>query len=135
MVPAGNAFGVLSRKSHLLCLVYGIFYLAIKFGESIYRGNGKRNEINHIICVKSVTLINFACTTSVLPFRQIGGYNVVIQSVQNYRVLRKSGVTVRKTIDIIIAKFCIMEGLTLLHGDHDFDPMVSYFFLKTPMPL
>ena len=71
---------------------------------------------------------------SALPFRQIGGYNVAIQSAQNYRVLRKFGVTVRKTIDIIIATFCIMEGLALLHDDRDFDPMVSHFSLKTPIP-
>jgi len=71
---------------------------------------------------------------SALPFRQIGGYSVAIQSAQNCRVLRKFGVTVRKTIDIIIATFCIMEGLTLLHDDRDFDPMVSPFSLKTPMP-
>jgi predicted nucleic acid-binding protein len=70
---------------------------------------------------------------SALQFRQIGGYNVAIQSAENYRVLRKSGVTVRKTIDIIIATFCIIEGLTLLHDDRDFDPMVSHFSLKTPM--
>lgn len=69
-----------------------------------------------------------------LPFRQIGGYNVAVQSAQNYRLLRKAGVTVRKTIDIIIATFCIMEGLTLLHDDRDFDPMVSHFSLKTPTP-
>ena len=48
-----------------------------------------------------------------LPFRQMGGYNVAIQSAQNYRKLRKAGVTVRKTIDIIIATFCIIEGFTL----------------------
>lgn len=75
---------------------------------------------------------NFLCG---LPFRQIGGYNVAIKSAQNYRLLRKAGVTVRKTIDIIIATFCIMEGLALLHDDRDFDPMVSHFSLKTPMPL
>ena len=69
---------------------------------------------------------------STLPFRQIGGYDVAIQSAQNYRFLRKASVTVRKTIDIIIATFCIMEGLTLLHDDRDFDPMVSHFSLKTP---
>lgn len=72
---------------------------------------------------------------SALQFRQIGGYNVAIQSAINYRILRKSGVTVRKTIDIIIATFCIMEGLTLLHDDRDFDPMVTHFSLKTPSPL
>jgi len=72
---------------------------------------------------------------SALQFRQIGGYNVAIQSAINYRILRKSGVTVRKTIDIIIATFCIMEGLTLLHDDRDFDPMVTHFSLRTPSPL
>ena len=71
---------------------------------------------------------------SALPFRQIGGYNVAIQSAQNYRILRKSGVTVRKTIDIIIGTFCIMEGLPLLHDDRDFGPMVSHFSLMTPSP-
>jgi len=66
-----------------------------------------------------------------LPFRQIGGYNVAVQSAQNYRLLRRTGVTVRKTIHIIIATFCIMEGLRLLHDDRDFDLMVSHFSLKT----
>ena len=71
---------------------------------------------------------------SALPFRQIGGYNIAVQSAQNYRRLRKVGVTVRKTIDIIIGTFCIIEGLILLHDDRDFDPMVSYFSLMTPTP-
>ncbi len=71
---------------------------------------------------------------SALPFRQIAGYNVAVQSAQNYRFLRRTGVTVRKTINIIIATFCIMEGLILLHDDRDFDPMVSHFSLKTPTP-
>jgi len=71
---------------------------------------------------------------SALLFRQIGGYNVAIQSAQNYRALRKAGVTVRKTVDIIIATFCIIEDYTLLHDDRDFDPMVTHFSLKTPLP-
>jgi predicted nucleic acid-binding protein len=71
---------------------------------------------------------------SALSFRQIGGYNVAVQSAQNYRLLRKAGVAVRKTIDIIIATFCIMEGLTLLHDDRGFDPMAAHFPLKTPTP-
>jgi predicted nucleic acid-binding protein len=69
-----------------------------------------------------------------LPFRQMGGYNVAIQSAQNYRQLRKAGVTVRKTIDIIIVTFCIIEGLTLLHDDRDFDPIGSHFPLKAFVP-
>lgn len=71
---------------------------------------------------------------STLPFRQIGGYNVAIQSAQNYRILRKTGITVRKTIDVMIGTFCIMEGLPLLHDDRDFDPMVSHLSLRTPSP-
>ena len=71
---------------------------------------------------------------SALPFHQIGGYNVAVQSAQHYRRLRKAGVTVRKTIDIIIGTFCIIEGLILLHDDRDFDPMVSHFSLQTPTP-
>ena len=69
-----------------------------------------------------------------LSFRQMGGYNVAIQSAQNYRQLRKAGITVRKTIDIIIATFCIIEELTLLHDDRDFDPMASHFPLKVFLP-
>jgi predicted nucleic acid-binding protein len=69
-----------------------------------------------------------------IPFRQMGGYNVAIQSAQNYRQLRKARVTVRKTIDIIIATFCIVEGLTLLHDDRDFNPIASHFPLKAFVP-
>ena len=69
-----------------------------------------------------------------LPFRSIGGYDVAVQSAQNYRTLRKSGITVRKTIDIIIATFCIIEGLTLLHDDRDFDPMEIHYGLQTASP-
>ena len=65
-----------------------------------------------------------------LPFHQIGGYQVAVQSAQNYRILRKKGVTVRKTIDVIIGTYCILEGLPLLHDDRDFDPMVSHLALK-----
>jgi predicted nucleic acid-binding protein len=70
----------------------------------------------------------------VLPFHQIGGYQVAVQSAQNYRILRKKGVTVRKTIDVIIGTYCILEGLPLLHDDRDFDPMVSHLSLKVLSP-
>ena len=69
-----------------------------------------------------------------LPFHQIGGYQIAVQSAQNYRILRKRGVTVRKRIDIIIGTYCILEGLPLLHDDSDFDPMVSHLSLKVISP-
>ena len=69
-----------------------------------------------------------------LPFRQMGGYQVAVQSAQNYRNLRKKGVTVRKTIDVIIGTYCILEDLPLLHDDRDFEPMVSHLSLKILSP-
>ena len=69
-----------------------------------------------------------------LPFRQMGGYKVAVQSAQNYRILREKGVTVRKTIDVIIGTYCILEGLPLLHDDRDFEPMVSHLALKILPP-
>ncbi len=71
---------------------------------------------------------------SLLPFRQMGGYDMAIQSAQNYRRLRKAGITVPKTIDVIIATFCIIYGLTLLHDDRDFNPIASHFPLKMSAP-
>ncbi|MBA3017143.1 MAG: PIN domain nuclease [Proteobacteria bacterium] len=71
---------------------------------------------------------------SILQFREIGGYEIALQSAQNYRLLRKKGVTVRKTIDVIIGTFCISEGITLLHNDRDFEPMVSHLSLKVLTP-
>jgi predicted nucleic acid-binding protein len=42
-----------------------------------------------------------------LPFYELGGYQVCLQAARNYRLLRRHGVTVRKTIDVIIATTCI----------------------------
>jgi predicted nucleic acid-binding protein len=71
---------------------------------------------------------------SALPFHEIGGYQVAMQSAQNYRILRKKGVTVRKTIDVMIGTYCILERLPLLHDDRDFDPMVSHLSLMVISP-
>ena len=71
---------------------------------------------------------------SILPFHEIGGYQVAVNSAQNYRTLRKKGITVRKTIDIIIGTFCILKDLSLLHDDRDFTPMVEHFSLKVLTP-
>ncbi|HXP32159.1 MAG TPA: PIN domain nuclease [Stellaceae bacterium] len=50
----------------------------------------------------------------------------------NYRQLRGRGITVRKTIDLIIATFCIEHGHVLLHSDRDYDPFVQHLGLRTP---
>ncbi|MBA4155743.1 MAG: hypothetical protein C0512_15530, partial [Flavobacterium sp.] len=48
---------------------------------------------------------------------------------ENYRALRKQGITIRKTIDVIIATYCIEHQLPLLYSDRDFDPFVTYLGL------
>ena len=65
-----------------------------------------------------------------LPFVPIMGRTIALQSAENYRSLRRKGVTVRKTIDIIIGTFCIYYQLPLLHDDRDFEPMVRFLGLK-----
>ncbi len=51
-----------------------------------------------------------------------GGADLAVAAAANYRALRAKGLTVRKTIDCLIATFCIREGHQLLHSDRDFDP-------------
>ena len=46
---------------------------------------------------------------------------IAVQSARNFRKLRSVGITVRKTIDCLIATCCIENDLQLLHNDHDFD--------------
>jgi predicted nucleic acid-binding protein len=65
-----------------------------------------------------------------LVFKEMLGRQLAVKSAQNYRHLRKKGVTVRKTIDVMIATFCIENGLALLHSDKDFDPMTKHLGLK-----
>ena len=64
------------------------------------------------------------------PCFDIGGKEIAIQSAKNYRFLRKKGVTVRKTIDTMIATFCIQNKFTLLHNDRDFEPFNKFLNLK-----
>lgn len=60
---------------------------------------------------------------------QMGGYDLAVTSAQNYRRLRKAGITPRKTIDVIIATFCIEKKHQLLHSDKDFDVMQEHLGL------
>lgn len=68
---------------------------------------------------------------ALLPFREMLGREVALQTARNYRVLRKQGVTVRKTVDVMIGTFCILNNIPLLHKDRDFDPMEKWLGLVT----
>ena len=66
-----------------------------------------------------------------LIFQPMVGRGVAAASARNYRALRAGGVTVRKTIDVLIATFCMENGHSLLHADRDFDPMARHLGLRT----
>jgi predicted nucleic acid-binding protein len=65
-----------------------------------------------------------------LTIVELGGREIALQAAQNFRTLRKLGVTVRKTIDTMIATRCIESGYELLHDDRDFDPFVKHLGLR-----
>jgi predicted nucleic acid-binding protein len=56
--------------------------------------------------------------------------DLAIKSADNFRALRKQGITIRKTVDVIIATFCIEKGHSLLFLDKDFIPFVQHLGLK-----
>lgn len=62
-------------------------------------------------------------------FMEMLGLDLAIKSAENYRFLRKKGVTVRKTIDVIIGTFCIHNNIALLYDDLDFDPLTKHLGL------
>ncbi|MBU4569148.1 MAG: VapC toxin family PIN domain ribonuclease, partial [Alphaproteobacteria bacterium] len=66
-----------------------------------------------------------------LEYRDMLGRENALAAAQNYRRLRAKGVTVWKTIDVMIATFCITGGYTLLHADRDFDVMRDTLGLLT----
>lgn len=69
-------------------------------------------------------------TLTALTVIELGGQDVAIQAARNFRVLRRFGVTVRKTIDTIIATRCIENRHHLLHNDRDFEPFVKHLGLQ-----
>jgi len=60
----------------------------------------------------------------------LGGADVAVEAAKNYRKLRSLGVTVRKTIDTVIATRCIVSGHMLLHSDRDFDAFEQHLGLR-----
>ncbi|EPR15493.1 twitching motility protein PilT [Sphingobium indicum IP26] len=62
---------------------------------------------------------------------EISGRDIAVQAARNFRILRGLGVTVRKTINTLIATRCIEAGLTLLHSDRDFDPFTEHLGLDS----
>lgn len=65
-----------------------------------------------------------------LAYEPMVGRNIALASALNYRTLRAKGITVRNTIDMLIATFCMEKGHQLLHTDRDFDPISEHLGLE-----
>lgn len=61
-----------------------------------------------------------------LTFFEMLGRKMALRSAENFRILRKKGITIRKTADVIIATFCIEKKIPLLFSDKDFKPFVRH---------
>jgi predicted nucleic acid-binding protein len=64
-----------------------------------------------------------------LPLFDMVGFRMAEKSASNYRLLRAKGVTVRKTVDVLIGTFCAEHGMQLIHNDSDFDLMAKHIGL------
>ena len=67
--------------------------------------------------------------TSLTVFNMLG-LEIAIKSADNFRILRKQGITIRKTNDVIIATFCLENDHSLLFSDKDFIPFVQHLGLN-----
>lgn len=65
---------------------------------------------------------------------ETGGEDLAIEAARNFRSLRQRGHTVRKTIDCLIATFCLRQGHSLLHRDRDYDPFEDILGLAVIHP-
>ncbi|MDR1232053.1 MAG: PIN domain nuclease [Spirochaetaceae bacterium] len=83
---------------------------------------GFRHERDYAVAEKIMTS---------LMYRAFWGKHHARQVAHNYRFLRRKGITIRSTIDVIIGTFCIKNDFSLLHNDPaDFDPMEKHLGLK-----
>jgi predicted nucleic acid-binding protein len=64
-----------------------------------------------------------------LPQFDMVGFLIAEKSASNYRILRSRGVTIRKTIDVLIGTFCVERGFRIAHYDSDFDLMARHIGL------
>jgi predicted nucleic acid-binding protein len=68
---------------------------------------------------------------SILTCYSLCSQELAFQTANNFRLLRKKGITVRKTIDMVIGTFCIENSFKLLHNDHDFKMIEKHLGLRS----
>jgi predicted nucleic acid-binding protein len=68
------------------------------------------------------------------PVYDTGGSEMAVAAAKNYIALRGHGCTVRKSVDCLIATFCIRSGYSLLHHDRDYAPFERFLGLAVIHP-
>ena len=82
-------------------------------------------------CTRDAEFEHVRRTLSSLTMIEIAGPTIAVQAARHFRALRAQGVTVRKTIDTLIATRCIHDDISLLYSDRDFDPFVKHLGLSS----
>lgn len=115
-----------------------------------FSGNGSREAdfLDEILGKRAVAIGDLILTEVLQGFRHDKDYKTArrllteftifellgteraVKSAENFRKLRKKGITIRKTADVIIASFCIEHKLPLLFSDKDFQPFVEHLGLR-----
>jgi predicted nucleic acid-binding protein len=117
----GYLRGVETRQTEKLDRLLGREPLAIGdlFLMEVLQGIDSDREFHEVLrLLTTLTLV------------ELGGSDLAVQAARNFRSLRQRGVTVRKTVDTVIATRCIETGFTLLYDDRDFDGFAKYLGLK-----
>jgi predicted nucleic acid-binding protein len=116
--------GVQSR--HTDALDSGIVEGSVAIGDLIFLEilQGVRNDRDYRVTKQ---------TLLALDQYEMFGKGMAEKCAENYRALRKKGITVRKTADVIIATFCIEQRMPLLFLDRDFIPFVDHLGLSSAL--
>ena len=110
--------------------------------------NKQTDTLNDVLGLKPIAIGDFILTEVLQGFKDdkdhkaakllledlvifdLVGKDIAIKSADNFRFLRKKGITIRKPVDVIIATFCIEKKLPLLFIDRDFKPFVKHLGLS-----
>ena len=111
-----------AENTHTEALDNGLVEGVIAIGDIIFLEilQGFKNDKDYKLAKK---------TLGTLEQYEMFGHEQALKSAENYRKLRKKGITIRKTNDVIIATFCIERKLPLLFLDKDFKPFVKHLGL------
>ena len=104
------------------CILEGRFLVGDLILVEVLQGTRTKAELDRILRVFSV-----------VDQIAISNPTIAVKAARHYHFLREKGLTVRKTIDALIATRCIMDGIPLLYLDRDFDPFVEHLGLVDVM--